>query len=109
MAVGPETRLVGRIVKALAAAYPSCWTLKVHGGPYQRSGVPDLIAVVDGHPLAFEVKAPRPGESREALERRVTALQRKELADLTRAGARAAVVASVEEALALVKDCLENA
>lgn len=109
MAVGPETRLVGRIVKALEAAHPSCWTLKVHGGPYQRAGVPDLIAVVDGHPFAFEVKAPRPGESREALERRVTALQRKELANLTQAGAKVAVVASVEEVLAIVKDCLVNA
>lgn len=32
------------------------WYLKVHGSAYQRSGVPDIIACINGRFVAIEVK-----------------------------------------------------
>src|SRR5690606_5364997 len=34
------------------------WYLKVHGSAYQRSGVPDIIACVNGKFVGIEVKKP---------------------------------------------------
>jgi VRR-NUC domain-containing protein len=36
------------------------WAMKVHGGPYQRAGVPDVIGCAAGRFFAIELK--RPGE-----------------------------------------------
>lgn len=96
---GPETRLVNRIRDAIKAEHPDAWVMKVHGGSYQTAGTPDLLVCVQGRLVAIEVKAPKPGESREATYGRVTPLQRAVLASLLRAGAVAGVALSVEDAL----------
>lgn len=106
MTQGPETRLVNRIRSAIYAVCPDAWVLKVNGGPYQDAGVPDLLVVVSGRLVGIEVKAPRPGESREAALRRVTARQLAVLDALRRAGAEGGVVLSVEEALDLIQSVL---
>ena len=64
------------------------WCLKVHGSPYQRAGVPDLLCCHEGLFYAFEVK--RPGA-------RPTPLQAHELEQVQTAGGTAAVVTSVED------------
>ncbi len=58
---GPETRLVQRIVEAIRREYPRAWVQKIHGGPYQTAGIPDLFVVIAGRLLALEVKARRRG------------------------------------------------
>lgn len=64
--------------------------MKIHGGPYQLAGVPDLLCVRDGRALFLEVK--RPGE-------KPTAIQRARMDEIkTVGGAVCAVVTSVEEA-----------
>lgn len=103
---GPEALLVERIRRALDETYPGIWTIKVHGGPYQTAGVPDLLNVLDGHLIAMEVKAQRLGESREHALARVTPRQQATIDALNRAGATAGVVLSVEEAISLVSQAI---
>lgn len=81
-----EKQITEKIVTYLRGA--GFWVFKVKGGPMQMSGVPDLLACRGGQLYAFEVK--RPGG-------RVSAIQRKRLDELEAAGAKAAVVTSVEE------------
>ena len=76
-------RNIVRYLKDLGA-----WCLKVHGSPYQRAGVPDLLCCHKGRFYAFEVK--RPGE-------RPTPLQSHELQQVQTAGGVSAVVTSVED------------
>ena len=68
-----------------------CWYMKVHGGPYGRSGIPDIIGVLDGRLFAIEVK--RPGRKGTA-----TPLQMLELHKIRLAGGVAEIATSVEEA-----------
>lgn len=100
----PETALVGRIRTAVKRKFPDAFVVKIAGGPYQTSGLPDLLVIVDGRAFAFEVKAQRMGESAEHAYGRATLLQQARLADLRRAGGVAAVVLSVDEVLALLPD-----
>jgi hypothetical protein len=34
------------------------WCLKVHGGPFQKSGIPDCLFIKDGRAVFIEVKQP---------------------------------------------------
>lgn len=95
----PETRLVNRIREAILAAHPEAWILKVHGGPTQTAGVPDLLVCVRGQLIGLEVKCPRPGETPDRARGRASRLQLAQLDKLRRAGAGAAVVLTPEEAL----------
>lgn len=94
-----EKQLTNAIVRAVEERYPDAWILKVHGGGYQRTGVPDLLICVDGQLTALEVKHRKPGETEEHARGRASALQRAEIRRLRKAGAVADVVLSVEEAL----------
>ena len=44
-------------IKAYLNALPNTWFFKVWGGGFQSSGIPDIIACVNGHFVAIEVKA----------------------------------------------------
>lgn len=102
----PETALVGKIRTAVMKRFPNgrAMIVKIHGGPYQAAGLPDLVVVIDGRIYGFEVKKQRLGESAEHAYSRATILQQKRLADLRRAGGVGAVVLSVDEVLALLPD-----
>lgn len=102
-----ETQLTARIVAAIEREYPSAWVLKVHGNGYQRVGIPDLLVCVAGRLVGLEVKHQKPGESVEHLLGRVRAVQAAEIDKLRRAGATAAVVWTVEQALAEVAQVAE--
>lgn len=105
---GPETRLVGRIKGAIRERYPQAFVEKIHGGAYQRKGLPDLLVVVDGRAIGLEVKAQAPGESEQHARKRATPTQLAVLAAMRRAGAVARVVISTEEALRAVEDALSE-
>lgn len=95
----PETLLVGQITRAIKKRFPSAMITKLHGGPYQAAGLPDLVVVIDGRIYGFEVKKQRLGESTEHAYGRATIRQKKRLADLRAAGGVGAVVLSVAETL----------
>lgn len=97
-----ETGLVKQIVKAVRAEYPRAWVFKVHGGPMQMTGVPDLIFCIEGLLVGCEVKFKRPGESVTHARQRTTQNQRVQIQRINRAGGIAGTVISPEEALDLI-------
>lgn len=83
-----ETQIKTKILKRLRNE-PNGWFFKVFGGSYQVAGLPDILGVWKGWPLALEVKRPETG--------RVSAIQLSVLRHLAKAGAVTAVVTSVED------------
>lgn len=99
----PETLLVGAIRKEIEARYRNSFVIKIHGGPMQVSGIPDLLIFNDGCTYALEVKAQRAGESVERARQRVTAVQRQMIANFRKVGIVADCVTSAAEALAIMQ------
>lgn len=64
------------------------WWMKVHGDMFQKSGVPDIIACVNGKFVGIEVK--RPGG-------RVSELQKYHIEKIRAAGGVAFVATSIED------------
>ena len=56
MATGPETQLKEKVLKALRAR--GAFAEKIHGGMYQRAGIPDILLCYRGRFVAIELKAP---------------------------------------------------
>ncbi|MCR1953044.1 VRR-NUC domain-containing protein [Clostridium sp. DSM 100503] len=44
-------------IKKFLNKLPNTWYFKVWSGPYSKSGIPDIIACINGHFVALEVKA----------------------------------------------------
>jgi hypothetical protein len=106
MATQPETRLVKAIREAILAAYPDSVFWKIHGSPYQESGIPDLVGCIHGRFVGLEVKKQEPGESTEHAYARTTELQLYQRDRILRAGGACATVLSVPEALAVIAAAL---
>lgn len=66
----------------------------MHGGPFQKAGVPDLVGCVNGRFFALEVKVP--GED-------PTKLQVKTMAKIRDEGGISTTVESPEEAVRIVR------
>lgn len=96
MASKPETRLRGKIVKAIEAEFEYVYVKHPHGSMYS-SGLPDLIGCLEGTFFALEVKTP---ENKKG----ATKLQQLHLDNIENAGGVAAVVRSVDEALEVLRE-----
>jgi Holliday junction resolvase len=51
-----EASIVASIVRA--AKESGWWVMKIHGGPHQLAGVPDLLCLRQGRAVFLEVKQP---------------------------------------------------
>jgi len=71
------------------------WHMKVHGSMYQKAGVPDIIACINGRFVGIEVK--RPGGV-------VSELQKYHIGQINKSGGAAFVAYSVDD----VKDKLRQ-
>lgn len=70
--------------------------MKVHGGPYQPAGIPDLMLVKDGRVIWMEVKQPG---------KKPTPIQVRRMAEIEeQSGARCYVVTSMEQADEYLRD-----
>lgn len=96
MAAKTETRVVNRIRTALLEAVGGKW-FKVHGGPFQEAGLPDLIGCVDGIFFGLEVKVPNDPKSAP------TELQLAQLEEYRSEGGIACVIDSPEQAVAIAR------
>lgn len=103
-----EGALVSAICKAVEKAHKDVWIFKVHGGPYQRAGVPDLLMCWEGLFIGMEVKHQKPGESEQAARERTTLRQRIEIRKIMQSGGMAGVVLSVDQALDLIERAKEK-
>lgn len=91
----PETRLTNKIRKRLRIEYPDDVWWKIHGGPSQESGIPDLIGCHRGRFIALEVKVD--------LRSKASPKQRYQLERVTRALGYSAVVKSPMDALEVIR------
>jgi hypothetical protein len=83
-----ESSIVAAIVRV--AKSRGWWVMKIHGGPYQLAGVPDLLCVKDGRAMFLEVK--QPGKKASAIQaRRMSEIEKQ-------GGAFCHVVTSKEQA-----------
>jgi hypothetical protein len=94
-----ETDVVNSITKALKEI--GGFIFKVHGGMFQRRGIPDILYWKDGVSYAFEVKLP---DERHP----VSKLQDLRLKELKAQGVVIGVVHSAEETLDIVHSKQSN-
>lgn len=90
----PESKLVGKILDALAEKYPDSYFRKIHGNQFQHAGIPDLIGCISGWFVAMEVKLPGQEPRR---------IQDHELTLIAQAGGINCCVTSVQDALLVAK------
>ena len=59
----PEGKFQEQVIKYLKSL-PNCWYVKIWGGGFMKSGIPDILGVINGRFIALELKAPngRPSE-----------------------------------------------
>jgi predicted type IV restriction endonuclease len=87
----PEGKITKQIIdylKMLRALRKDIWWIKLHGGPMQEAGVPDLLVILDGAHFFFEIK--KPGA-------KATPLQQIQMDRINLAGGKALVVHSAGE------------
>lgn len=72
------------------------WYFKVHGSIYQPSGIPDILACINGKFVAIEVKRTKGGI--------VSPLQKAQIAKIKENGGIAGVASSMEEFLEILKE-----
>ena len=88
-----EHNLHRRIMARISETFGSrVWVFKVHGGPFQPIGLPDLIGCVDGKFFAIEVKHPDTDHD-------VTPAQQHQIDAIDVAQGHTCVAESVEEAI----------
>lgn len=87
-----ESSIVAAIVRVAKAE--GWWVMKIHGGPYQMSGVPDLLCIKDGRAVWLEVKQPG---------KKPTEIQCRRMNEIERVGGSPChVVTSREQALEIL-------
>ena len=90
-----EAYYQAKILAWLRKEYPQAFCWKAQQGQYSnRNGIPDIIALIDGHLFGFEVK--RPGG-------KPTKLQEIAIAKINAAGGTALVVTTVAEVQEAIK------
>jgi hypothetical protein len=88
-----EKDIVSAIMRYLRTI-PHCFCWKQHGGLYGTSGLPDVVACINGRFVAFEVKTPAG---------RLTMLQKVTLQKINNAKGAAFKVTGAEEVKGIVK------
>jgi len=88
--VSREKVLTDQVLKYLRAR--GGWWVKIHGGPYQTSGIPDIVGCYRGKFLGLEVK-PSGRKSDLSLRQQVT------LTRIRDAGGISALISSTQDAL----------
>ena len=90
-----ENTIVKRILKMLREDFPGVWW-KIHGGPYQERGIPDIVGCYEGRFFGIEVK--RPGK-----KSKTTRYQQEQLDNIQKFQGISGVVTSIEEVRTLLK------
>jgi hypothetical protein len=104
-----ETGLVEGMRKRLKKEFPGIWMIKVHGGPFQAAGVPDLIGTWRGVFFGIEAKHQKEGESEMHARERATPLQRVVIRQINQAGGTAGVALTPDEAVDIVRRAVKKA
>lgn len=95
MTTQPESRISQAILKAFKVA--GIFAFKVHGGPNQMAGLPDILACVEGRFVGIEVKTPHKRSNTSPRQEFVHQLIRD-------SGGIAVVACSVPEAMGIIEE-----
>lgn len=74
-----EKTIVAKVKRVAEAA--GWWVTKLHGGPMQKAGLPDLLCLKDGSACFLEVKQPGKGKASDA-----TPLQQQRMREILEKG-----------------------
>jgi Holliday junction resolvase len=91
-----EAELTRECVKRLNKL-PGCFAVKVHGSPFQRSGLPDIIGCLQGEFFGIEMKMP--GKEKNLTERQASTIKK-----IQNAGGTAGVATSFKDCLEILND-----
>ena len=91
-----EATIVKKILTFLRKSYPGVW-YKIHGGPYQQRGIPDIVGCYQGTFCGLEVKRP-------SKKTNTTEGQEEQLNLIAYHGGVSAVITSVEETRQVMED-----
>lgn len=89
-----------KIKEAVRKAYPEAYIRKIAQGPYSEGGTADLMVVIRGLYIGLEVKRPVVGSP--------SKLQLVSQREVRAAGGIYEIVSWPEEALAVIREALEN-
>lgn len=92
---GPEATVTKRVMAKLKA-YGGFW-FKVHGGPSQMAGIPDILGCYQGHFYGIEMKAP-------GKENNVSPKQKFVMDRIRAAGGTVGVASSWEDVEAILRE-----
>ncbi len=92
-----ETQLTNKIQDYIRSI--GGYEIKVFGGGFQRAGVPDILACINGHFVAIEVKSPS-GKGRASL------LQKQNIMEIRKAGGIAFFTDNYDECIEILNDGL---
>lgn len=88
-----------KVMEGIKKAYPSAFVRKISVEVYNMAGIPDVMAIVEGHYFGFEIKRPLLGV--------LSPIQKKTIEEICRAGGVATVVSYPEEAVAIIEEKLK--
>jgi hypothetical protein len=88
-----EIKITNATIEALRKL--GAWCFKVHGGPMQEIGLPDIVGVFRGRGFGLEVKSP-------GKEKSLTPRQALHIREIKRAGGISGVISAPEQATALL-------
>lgn len=92
---GPLEKTITRNIKKYLEGL-GFYVIKLHGSPYQRAGLPDLLAYGNRPIVVLALEVKRPGNI-------PTELQRKTLDEMRNHGAYAHVVTSIEDVQSILR------
>ena len=95
----PEAKLTRRIRQDLKSNFGGWW-VKLHGGPFQAAGLPDILGLCDSKFFGIEVKMP-------GKENTVSEIQAYTLKKIRENGGIGIVVTSVLQAREEVREALK--
>lgn len=96
----PEKKVENAIKQYIKETYPTSCLIKIHGSMYQSSGLPDIVACINGQFVGIEVKAP-------GKEKNLTDIQKSWLDKIKKAGGVAFMASSVTTVKEMLDKCLE--
>ena len=85
-----------KVMQGLKRAYPDGFIRKVTLAQYSEGGMPDILAIIDGHYFGFEIKRPILGEA--------SPIQKKTIEMIRRAGGTAEIISYPEQAIEAIRD-----
>lgn len=102
-----EKKFQADVIKGIRKAFPTAYVVKISLAHYSTAGIPDVMAIVDGHYFGFEIKRPVLSKI-DPDGHGATKLQLETMKQINNAGGTCNVVCYPEEAVEVIKKWMET-